>query len=626
MDLTELAAYAEEKFSIREQFKWTDFPGFSVLAEPYTGKWVALLMRFHDRESGTDIQRCDIKCGLQTLDELKAPYLSEPFRMKGDKWLGVTFDDRTEPEIVFKLFDRAVFAAEQQGHTLILEEVPVQSSGTYQGTPISITGSAFRRSQSETDMPEKIREMMKLYKYGDNSFRQKCKNFLRQGQFMADYEDNSPWSGTFQHYFPTYHDLNTQQLRGYFTWRTNMRKGNWQPVPASMAYIYIYELLNGIGTASPEDSIQKLKEFETNYIDSGLGEEEMRKNLRRWMLEFSIINRLPTETVRAFADPEMLRKDESLLVLKDPQEHTDEEIFSSLCIFAGEKLAQSPVITKNESKGIHLFAEVWRYGSQFFFQSNKNLFTTCFGTQNPYHWYPLANAVYFWQEKDSPDMIYDLDPIRRYECRYGVWMEKKFENIFFEKKRFQALIHEADRQLRLYLKTGHALREKPEESWAAPYVQAIIEIDRKAEQEAAKPKITIDLSGLERIRQDAEHTRDSLLTEEEMEESVQEEREEREEQPVIWIPEAAEQTKPEEETIDIPLDQTQIQILRTLLRGENADALIRENHLLPSVVTDAINEALFDEIGDSILECDDNTITIVEDYKEDIIRMLGGTR
>ena len=240
MDLTELAAYAEEKFSIREQFKWTDFPGFSVLAEPYTGKWVVLLMRFHDRESGTDIQRCDIKCGLQTLDELKAPYLSEPFRMKGDKWLGVTFDDRTEPEIVYRLFDRAVFAAEQQGHTLILEEVPAQSSGTYQDTPISITGSAFRRSQSEADMPEKIREMMKLYKYGDNSFRQKCKNFLRQGQFMADYEDNAPWSGTFQHYFPTYHDLNTQQLRGYFTWRTNLRKGNWQPVPASMAYIYIY--------------------------------------------------------------------------------------------------------------------------------------------------------------------------------------------------------------------------------------------------------------------------------------------------------------------------------------------------------------------------------------------------
>ena len=111
MYLSELTSYAEEKFNIREQFKWADFPSFSVLAEPYTGKWTALLMRLHDQESGAEISRCDIKCGIQTLSEIHAPYLSEPFRMKGDKWLGVTFDERTEPDVVFRLFDRAVFAA-----------------------------------------------------------------------------------------------------------------------------------------------------------------------------------------------------------------------------------------------------------------------------------------------------------------------------------------------------------------------------------------------------------------------------------------------------------------------------------------------------------------------------------
>ena len=36
MELSELTAYAEEKFHIREQRKWADFPGFSVLADPYS--------------------------------------------------------------------------------------------------------------------------------------------------------------------------------------------------------------------------------------------------------------------------------------------------------------------------------------------------------------------------------------------------------------------------------------------------------------------------------------------------------------------------------------------------------------------------------------------------------------
>ena len=52
MELAELAAYAEEKYHIREQRRWSDFPGFSVLCDPRTGRWIALLMRQWDGERG----------------------------------------------------------------------------------------------------------------------------------------------------------------------------------------------------------------------------------------------------------------------------------------------------------------------------------------------------------------------------------------------------------------------------------------------------------------------------------------------------------------------------------------------------------------------------------------------
>ena len=139
--------------------------------------------------------------------------------------------------------------------------------------------------------------------------------------------------------------------------------------------------------------------------------------------------------------------------------------------------------------------------------------------------------------------------------------------------------------LRKYLKTGHYLREKPEEAWAAPYVEAVLEAERAAALEAARPKITIDLSHLERIRRDAQATRESLLTDEERGGDE--------------LP-----PPPGEEGPTAPRGQA--------------------HKWMPSVVADAINQAFFDDIGDNILECDGAAITLVEDYQEEILEMLGG--
>ena len=44
---------------------------------------------------------------------------------------------------------------------------------------------------------------------------------------------------------------------------------------SNLSYIYIYELLNGIGAESAEDSLLKMKAFEKNYLDTGLGDEDI---------------------------------------------------------------------------------------------------------------------------------------------------------------------------------------------------------------------------------------------------------------------------------------------------------------------------------------------------------------
>ena len=59
------------------------------------------------------------------------------------------------------------------------------------------------------------------------------------------------------------------------------------------------------------------------------------------------------------------------------------------------------------------------------------------------------------------------------------------------------------------------------------------------------------------------------------------------------------------------------------MRGDTIAELIKEHHLMPSVVADAINEALFDEIGDNVLTCDGSGIELIEDYRMDLEDLLG---
>lgn len=122
-----------------------------------------------------------------------------------------------------RLWDLTIYAkekyhiAEQSGFTIVLaSDLPAAQTEYHAST---IPFSKPESSLQPATMPEKIRKIIKLYRYGDSSFRQKCRNFYVQAKFMEDYEDDAPWNGEFHRYFTTYHDLSVKQLRGYFTWR-----------------------------------------------------------------------------------------------------------------------------------------------------------------------------------------------------------------------------------------------------------------------------------------------------------------------------------------------------------------------------------------------------------------------
>lgn len=673
--LADLAAYADRKFHIKEQHKWAGFRGFSVLADPRTGKWLALLMRRRDKNTGRIVETADLKCGQDILSENQEYFLSPPFRMKGRNWVGVNFSDETNDRLVYRLFDRAVGSENRGGCTIVLENqpaaertVPAPNSQPYaerkenNGQKEDQTAWSETRIRGRIVIPDRIRQMYRLYQPGKRSLKTKSRNFYRQGKFMEDYEDNFPWEGEFNHYFPTYHDLDPAQLRGYFSWRTRVRKGDCQKISPSFAYIYVYELLNGIGTASALESLRKLDEFSRECHKMGPDYEDLEKNIRRWMVQMAVMNNIDPEIVRRYADQAILKRDRDLLILREPEKHSDEEIFSALSAMTSRKLSTSSAVKKYPEESAHIFAEVWKKASAGYKEAGRELFRECFGSCSELLWYPLGNAIYY-QQAPLNEIKYQLDPVRYFRCDGIKWYQYSYNELYFNRKLLNSLIRGTDRLLRISLKTGHPLKEKEDEEWAEPYIRRTVEEYRKEREEAARPKIRIDFSDLGRIRSDAAVTENSLLTDEERgdEGDLAESRsfsagckgQESETKPAGsgWpdsVPSSeqsegqkpeAEETAPFEpaaETVDggnggdsseagilSTLDDLQAEVLKKLLAGEPVAEMIRAAHGMPEMIADGINEAFFDEIGDSVVECEEDSISLVEDYRDDIRELVG---
>ncbi|MBR2546576.1 MAG: TerB N-terminal domain-containing protein [Eubacterium sp.] len=470
-------------------------------------------------------------------------------------------------------------------------------------------------------VPEKIRDMLALFDYGDRSFEQKCKVFFRQGMFMKDYEDSALWYGDLRSFFPVYHDLNIRQLRGYFAWRTQIRAGHFSRTCEAFVYIYVYELLNGIGADSAEDSFSRLERFYKGYVETGMAEPMIRKNLRRWMFEFAVTHDLPEEAAALYSDPGLEAREHAVAVLHDPGNYSDEEVFSAIVRFSSPRTGSSPVISKDPKRGKRLFAEVWQH-------LPDSVFPRCFGEIKTMPWHPLAGAVY-WEQRTVRSLDYEISECRKYTCRDGIWQETGYDRLSFDQNAFLEICHMIDLKLRKLLKTGHYLRKKQGKDWAEAAVDKALDDIRREKAEASRPKISIDISGLDKIREDAGSTMESLLTEDEKEGSgtcehdltiSSDEMISSEHDRDARTQRVSEE--PAQENI-CGLDALQTAVLRDLIAGKSAETLISENHLMPEVLADSINEALIDEIGDTVIECTGAGLTVVEDYIDDLRALTG---
>ena len=482
----------------------------------------------------------------------------------------------------------------------------LSSERTYADEPILLRGS-----QLGSYLPEPIREMRALARRPEARSWSDAHLFVEQARLMADYVDDRPYEGEFKSYFPTYETMDNRQLRGYFTWRARVRSGDVAQTSASFAYVYLYELLNGIGAESGEQAFRAIEAFWQAYRAF---EPSMDRYVRPWLVDYVVYHDLPPELARPYlntahdravgvlsrADVEARSQPKARRrVTYEPA--ADPELFRALDSLSTYRLSESRLF-QDEPDALTavtcgVFAQLARYyhGSRA-----QGLTESLFGTRHPMPHLMFASAVFYPGTRHA-DTVYELDDTCRYLCRNGIWTCDALHDGGARSAKLGQILHAIDQRLRTALDYPHPLKERGDPKYLARMIDREIQGYLEWRAAHAPRRIEIDLSKLDGIRSTAAETREALLVDEEREE----------------VAAPVESPSGPEGRDSLGLTAAESALLRNLLDGHPGAASGVD------LLVDAINEKLFDLVGDTVLAFDETgSPALIADYADDVREAL----
>lgn len=625
MNTDELLSYAIRHFGKNSISEVNDNPNLVAFSSPITKNWFALLNLDPKNKS------LNINCGdfAATIKDL--PGFSASSLIKEGKWVEVSLGLSNQKikkalEYAFKIALMSNKRPNPEKLIYIPDTIQNDEESVYHEQKLNFknwkrSSNILRKEEKSTEekinlnfedtqlVPKEIKKMIESYQYSLPGSVRREQNFYLQGKLMASYEDHYQGKQSFLRYYPTYHDLTVGQARTYFTWRTKIRQKIYEKISDSYAYIYLYELLNGIGIKDPEERLDKLITFNKNYAQKF--SPEMGAYLERWIRDYIIFYNI-NKTNNTFFVKEQTndKKYEQLLY---PDQFSNHEVAESLIKLSNYKIRNCPLYKKSIEKFEYLLVLIWHKildlrndGFDFFtsYIAYKNQMTI-----------QLFSAAVFNHQLEPQTTSYEIDQIRKYfyDKEKNTWYCESYWGLTGQKSIMGNFLHEVDREIRLRFNLGRNLKPRKIEKHYLEAIRDGIKEYQIEEQKLKQPKIEFNLSQLSTIREDAAGTRDSLLTEEEL----QAEQEEREK---------IEETVVNDEQEDYGLSSEEMATIILLLKRKDLNKYLKEHHLMAAVIIDNINEKLFDEFGDNVIEFINDIPTVIEDYQEDLEDMfLKGT-
>lgn len=554
------------------------------------------------------------------------------------------------------------------------------SNEIYADEPILKTGR-----QMQNFLPDQYRKMREISRWQDDPkggagrWLSEAELFYRQGLLMADFEDDCPYNGTFKSYFPTYNAMSDRQLRGYFTWRAQVRRGTVEETSTSFAFLYLYELICGIGVDDPLDGFNKIKAFWDVYRAFEPGIDRFA---RVWLQDYAVFHGLDPKLLR---DSKTVMFDNALIELRraardlvsapapsgqtpkrrktseptlplPPDEVREERLMAAINALSTYNLNNSRLDRSHHRDLRHVACAVYvRMARHYDTHRKTGIVASLFGEETAMPYTMFASAVFFAPERHE-DCEYRLDPIHIYRCQNGFWECMRIHGSRQKSSKLGEMMRACDQRLRLALDPAHPLKEEKVPKYLAKIIDDEIVAWLSWDAAHQPVKIDIDLSQLGHIRSAAAQTREALLIDEEREDSAPVEVEATLiEQPSTesapgMTAEPGEMTiqqdEPDEPTVSTeefgvvapllvsapaPVTPAPIEAANKLAPAEDtflrallehnavqAESAVAHSGQSEDMLVDTINEALFDLVGDTVIEFGAAGPQIIEDYEADV--------
>ncbi len=689
-------SYARRRYGTPPEHLWSNAPNYVVFRHQDSGKWFGLIMDVPAAKLGMPgfgkVDILEIKCSAQSqLAGFKSKTIIPAYHMKRGDWVAVRLDGSVQESDILRLLEesyRLTASAPKRTQMAIHYEEdwpprPFDDAAvvgraytdeavvgrTYTDRTVvgrtytdeAVMGRAYAEKavagRAYTDEPLRLsperkatlappqyRQMRELAIPAGYGRSPEAAVFYKQAVFMADFEDDCPFDGTVQRYFPTYRSLSLPELRGYFTWRTKWRHGQQEKTSLSYAFLRLYELINGIGSDSAEEGLEQLLAFGEAYAKL---DPAVTKNFKRWVADYVLYHRLPlTPRLHPYFD---LDFDEAILTLQQAETASDQALFQAIQELSGYSLEKSKAYKERPKELAAALCAAYREMSGRYVKRYGRPYTDrLFTPSMQEHYVPFENAVFYWdpalQATGEDRREYRVSPVQAYYCRRRIWLAERPYGAPKRSKDLGTMVRAADRLVREAYGLKPALKPRDEGATLVKLLTQSIAETKAAADAAARPRVEFDLSKLAGIRQSSEATAQRVMTAEERFEETPAKVGKPEtgevKAPAELAPEVATpQPSPiMEEGKDCPdhperaagcpnhvagLTPEQTQFLRLLLADGDWRSYLRENHLMASVVAEGVNEALFDTFADTVIEFEGDVPTLVEDYRQDVEGLLG---
>ena len=488
---------------------------------------------------------------------------------------------------------------QKQINSTLSDEEFTNNGKLYKDEPILLT-----MQQMVSYTPTKYRDMRKIAKGRDKDAHELgAKIFYEQGKFMEDFTDDFDYQGEFAQYFPTYELMTDYQLRGYFSWRTKIRRGVINKAPLSFAFVYIYELINQIGVFSPKEGYYALKNFWMVYKEI---DYRISRYVRLWLKDYVVYNKLDKSLLDDFSETNL---NDAVVTLLNYKSYRADEVFSAVNSISSYNMENSRLFKQYPEDVKNVVGSVYSALADYYRKNcERPLSEKLLGKFYTSPYFMFSSAVFYdrgCQKSFGNFYIYEINDFCKYTYRKGSWICERFFPYGGKSKQIGQLLKIIDSLMRPKYNFKTAIKAVKSTQSLQRMVDKAICNYREKQKENAIPKIEIDVSKLQDIRKAALETQSKLLVEEFEDVDARN-----------YFGETLDnKTKPENNT---GLSDAEYQFMRRLLYDKAYDDLVRPEGLPLSVLVDAINEHFFDRFGDTVIFDVGDQPKVIADYAEEL--------